>query len=328
MGFFQRQDDSRRNTIFLSVLTIIGSITVAVAGSALAVVLIAAHGVRDPADWLELGVIVTAIALAAICLTILVKRFQFGRRADSMPRRLGATPLPEQHFDPQYRQLSNVVTEMALAAQIPAPAIFVLESELRIDAFAAGLAPEDASITVSRGCLDQLQRAELQAVVAHEFSHIVNDDIAVNLRLACLTAGLSVFWVMGKTLIRWAVRLTPGQGKLPAFLLVSILSSPLLWMGSFGVFFCRLMKAGISRQREYLADASAVQYTRNAVGLIGALTKAKEQQRNSRGRNRLSTELVSHMLFIGKRRGWFAPLATHPRIEKRIDLLRRRFQDA
>ena len=330
MEFFEQQDESRRHTVYLGFMTVVGSVAVAISGGAMAVFLVLMHRKQDPAtidqaDWLQLGTVMAAGALAVICLTVLFRRWQLGRSADAVPRRLGATPIPEDTAGTEYRQLENVVAEIALAAQIPVPKLLVLESESGIDAFAAGLSSQQASITVSRGCLERLDRDELQAVVAHEFSHIVNDDIALNLRFACLTSGLAVFWTTAKWIIKLAVRIPPVRGKLPVLLLSTILTSPLWFMGTVGVLFCRLMKAGIPRQREYLADACAVQYTREVDGLLGALRKAL-QLRPSRSSG-MSSDLVSHMLFVGKRRGWFAPLATHPRIEDRIELIENGFRD-
>lgn len=323
MRFFERQDDSRRNTLFLAAFMVGGSLAVAAAGTAIALFLIASHGTIDRNDYRDVALIVAVGILGIIGLVVIVERIRLGRGADTVPRALGVVPLAADH--PHAARLENVVEEMAIAATLPVPDVFVLENESGIDAFAAGLSPEAASITMSRGCLEKLDRDELSAVVAHEFSHIVNNDVAVNLRLTCLTTGLSTFGSTAKSVIRLAVRIAPGQGKLPAAYFTAILTSPLWFMGVVGSLFCRIMKAGISRQREYLADASAVQYTRQADGLIGALRKAKVARRSNRAFRESGRELVSHMLFVGKRRGWFAPFATHPRIDKRIELVRSGF---
>ena len=323
MRFFERQDDSRRNTLFLAVFMVLGSLAVAAAGTVIALFLIAAHGAFSRDDFHDVATIVAAGILGIIALVVIIERIRLGRGADTVPRALGAVPLATHHLNAA--QLDNVVEEMAIAAMLPKPLVFVLEAEPGIDAFAAGLSPEAASITVSRGCLEKLDRDELSAVIAHEFSHIVNNDVAVNLRLTCLTTGLSTFSSTAKSIIRLALRIAPGQGKLPAAYFAAIMTSPLWFMGVVGSLFCRIMKAGISRQREYLADASAVQYTRQANGLIGALRKAKGARRSSRAFRESGRELVSHMLFVGKRRGWFAPFATHPRIDKRIELVQSGF---
>ncbi len=328
MRFFERQADARRNTLFLAILMVLGSLAVAGVGTVIAVYLIAAHQAAEPFDYREytdVAVIVAAGILTIIAVVVIVERTRLGRNADVMPLALGAVPLAGTH--PNAARFENVALEMALAATLPVPHLFVLENEKGIDAFAAGLSPEAANITVSRGCLEKLNRDELSAVVAHEFSHIVNDDVAVNLRLSCLTRGLSAFGDTAKSVIKFVIRIAPGKGKLPGAYFAAILTSPLWVMGLTGTLFCRLMKAGISRQREYLADASAVQYTRQTSGLVGALRKARDVQRSRAAFRKSGHELVSHMLFVGRRRGWFAPLATHPRIDKRIEIVESGFRE-
>jgi Zn-dependent protease with chaperone function len=164
-----------------------------------------------------------------------------------------------------------MVEEMALASGIPVPAVFVLDREDGINAFAAGYSIHDAAVVVTRGCLERLDRDELQGVIAHEFSHILNGDMRLNIRMMGVLHGLLLLTIVGRGILRGGAYgrgrggAGPERGHRPGLLLVVV--------GYLGVFFGKLIKAAISRQREYLADAAAVQFTRNPTGLAGALKK-------------------------------------------------------
>jgi len=210
---------------------------------------------------------------------------------------------------------------MSIASGAPVPDIFVLEQEQGINAFAAGLTPADAAIAVTRGALEKLTRAELQGVIAHEFSHILNGNMRLNLRLMGLSFGILILALMGRWLlhsIRFSRRSRSNGGMAAAagigFAFVAI--------GYIGLFCGRLIKAGVSRQREILADASAVQFTRDSDGLAGALKKIGGYTGSLNARN---SEEVAHMLFSRGSRafsGWFA---THPPLDERIRALDPRF---
>jgi len=171
-------------------------------------------------------------------------------------------------------RLVNVVEEIALASGVPVPEIFVLEHEAGINAFAAGMSHSNAAITVTRGALERLDRAELQGVIAHEFSHVLNGDMRLNQQLIGLSFGILVLSLIGRWLLRSARYARPSRGKnsggVAAALAIGI---ALVVIGAIGVFCSRLIKAAVSRQREELADASAVQFTREPQGLAGALKK-------------------------------------------------------
>jgi hypothetical protein len=197
------------------------------------------------------------------------------------------------------------------------PRIYVLPGEAGINAFAAGWSPADAAVAVTEGSLERLNRDELQGVIAHEFSHVVNGDMRLNIRLMGLLFGILVLAIVGRTLLYTGGvgrgRSSKGNNPLP------LVGLALIVAGFVGVFVGRLIKAAVSRQREYLADASAVQFTRQTTGLAGALKKIGGL---SAGSNLASpkSEDVSHMLF-GSGKGFSGMLATHPPIVKRIQAL-------
>jgi len=212
------------------------------------------------------------------------------------------------------------------AANAPMPQVFVLEHESGINAFAAGFTPADAVIAVTRGALDRLNRAELQAVVAHELGHILQGDTRLNLRLMGWLFGIVVLGLVGRQFLRGAARARDRNG-VPLVLLAVLL----LVIGWIGQFFARLIKAGISRQREFLADASAVQYTRDPDGLVGAFLKIAGAPEGGH-LSSLETEEVSHMLFENGL-GLSGFMSTHPPLLARIQALRpgfraARFEDA
>lgn len=258
----------------------------------------------------EILVTVGLGVLAVIGIASLVKISQLKAGGGVVARSLGGTPVDTATRDPRLRRLRNVVEEIAIASGVPVPQIFVLETEPGINAFAAGYAPADAAIAVTRGALEKLNRDELQGVVAHEFSHILNGDMRLNIRLMGLVFGLLVIHLIGRELLRH----TPRREKRGPTL--ALLGFGLLAAGAAGMFFGRLIKARISRQREYLADASAVQFTRQTRGLSGALKKIAGFDLGSNlsdGRG----EEVSHMLFGDgfSLSFWFA---THPPVVDRI----------
>jgi Zn-dependent protease with chaperone function len=215
---------------------------------------------------------------------------------------------PARTDDRLERRLHNVVVEMALAANTRPPAAWVLPRETAINAFAAGWQEEDAVIAVTRGALERLDRAELQGVVAHELSHLVHGDTRLNMRLIGLVWGLRMVFDFGHRLVE-----PDGRGRRSAGVLVG---AALMGAGAFGWVAGRLLQAAVSRQREFLADASAVKYTRQVTGLGGALRKIAEQQ--SRGLDRLHAAAgpLGH-LFLARRTRW-NPWAMHPPLAERI----------
>jgi Zn-dependent protease with chaperone function len=211
------------------------------------------------------------------------------------------------------RRLLNVVEEMAIAAGIPVPQVFVLDLESGINAFAAGSTPHDAAIGVTRGCVEKLTRDELQGVIGHEFSHVLNGDMALNMRMMGIVYGITCLATFGRDLMNPRTR--KGDAGAPLLLPLGFV----VWLiGSLGEVCGQMIKAAVSREREFLADASAVQFTRNPDGIVGALKKIGGW---SVGGDVTvpQAEEISHF-FFGEIR-WRAPgsmLATHPPLEERI----------
>ncbi len=258
--------------------------------------------------------------LAVMGLASLYRAATIARGGGQVARLLGATEISGEGADASQRRLVNVVEEMALAAGLPVPEIYILEQEAGINAFAAGMSPTNAAITVTRGALERLDRAELQGVIAHEFSHVLNGDMRLNQQLMGLSFGILVLSVAGRWLLRSAryTRRDKNGGQAAALLI----GLALVIIGAIGVLCSRLIKAGVARQRERLADASAVQFTREPDGLAGALKKIAGYGARI---DSVDTEEVAHMLFERSSSaftGWFA---THPPLLERIRALEPNF---
>ncbi|WP_305805673.1 M48 family metallopeptidase [Stenotrophomonas sp. YIM B06876] len=311
MNFFEHQAQARRSSTRLVLL-----FAAAVVAILLAVDL--AVAVVTGPDPRMLG-FATVATLAVIGLGSLFRITQLRGGGALVAAQLGGVWVPEDTDDPALRRLRNVVEEIAIASGVPVPKLFVLADEPGINAFAAGYSPADAAIAVTRGAMERLNRDELQGVIAHEFSHILNGDMRLNIRLMGLLFGILMLSVIGKRLLMHmgaGSRLRGGRnaGPLVALLVAGIVG---IVIGSIGVFFGRLIKAAVSRQRELLADASAVQFTRQTQGLAGALKKIGGMAEGSQLQDRAGVEEVSHMLF-GEGRGFSSWFATHPPLVERI----------
>jgi Zn-dependent protease with chaperone function len=324
MDFFERQDKARHSTKLLVVYFALG-VTLLILTIYLVVLLgMTAAGSRlhhqlyeGPAAlplWdapLFLGVALGT--LAVIAAGSLFKTAQLAQGGQAVAEMLGGRRLNPNATDPDERKLLNVVEEMALASGLPVPQVFVLDAEPGINAFAAGHSSSDAAVTVSRGCLKRLTRDELQGVVGHEFSHIQNGDMRLNLRLTGVLFGILCLAVIGRILLQFrGGRSSRDRNALP------LLGLALLLVGWVGVFFGRLIQAAVSRQREFLADASSVQFTRNPDGIAGALRKIGGLACGSKLEAAHADE-VSHMFFAdGVGNAFFSLMETHPPLEDRI----------
>lgn len=312
MNFFERQARARRSTTRLVLL-----FALAVAGIVVAVDL----GVMlvfgsDPA----LLAASTVLALGVIGVGSLYRVASLGGGGESVAQQMGGVPVPEDTTDLHLRRLRNVVEEMSIASGVPVPKIYVMEHEPGINAFAAGYSTSDAVIAVTRGALDRLNRDELQGVVAHEYSHILNGDMRLNIRLIGVLFGILMLGLIGRKILQHGGRVR-GRGAMPV--LVGALIA--LLVGYVGLFFGRMIKAAVSRSREVLADASAVQFTRQTSGLAGALKKIAGLHDGSRLGERAEAEEVSHMLF-GDGTGLSGLFATHPPVLQRIQALEPTFK--
>jgi Zn-dependent protease with chaperone function len=279
---------------------------------------------RAPALWQpQLLAVVSLGTLAVIGLASLYKWSEFSAGGSAVAESVGGRRVDPHTTDLAERRLLNVVEEMALASGVPMPSVFVLDDEPAINAFAAGLTTADAVVAVTRGTLKTLTRDELQGVIGHEFSHILNGDMRLNLRLTSLIFGILVIGLAGRGIL-WSLRSarvnSSRDDKNSGGILVAIgaVGLGLLIIGYVGYFFGRLIQAAVSRQREFLADASAVQYTRNPTGLGGALKKIGGLALGSSLQTSKSAA-IGHFFFAQSFRSNFGGLwATHPPLDERI----------
>jgi len=331
--FFQRQDAARRSTKWLVVMFLLGTLGV-VAGTTLVAYVAAASAQKyrpvddyqrfdhNGADVDEVTVSLFAGAATALLIgggtLFRVAQLRAGGGASVAEGLRGRRVYPDTK-DPVERRLLNVVEEMALASGVPAPPVYLLSEEEGINAFAAGYSPSDAVVAVTRGCAEQLKRDELQGVVAHEFSHILNGDMRLNIRLIGVLYGILLLGLTGRIILRH-MRFSHGSSRKDAKgrLAVAAIAAALVVLGYIGTLIGGLIKAALSRQREYLADASAVQFTRNPGGLAGALKRIGARVGGSR-LNAANAAEASHMYFAaGVWEGLTNLTATHPPLENRI----------
>lgn len=265
---------------------------------------------------------VTVGTLLVVGLASLYKWNEFRGGGSAVAESVGGRRINPHSTHLHERRLLNVVEEMAIAAGLPVPAVYLLDDEPAINAFAAGLTTNDAVVAVTRGTLEKLTRDELQGVVGHEFSHILNGDMRLNMRLSALVFGILVIGLAGRGVLSSfrIVRLRSRDNKNSAGVLVAIAVAGLTLMliGYVGYFFGRLIQAAVSRQREFLADASAIQFTRNPIGLSGALKKIGGFALGSSLASNKSTAL-GHFFFAQGFRSMFGGLwATHPPLQERL----------
>ena len=324
--FFQQQDVARRSTLRLVVL--FGLAVLAIMAS-IELLLAASMGYlgRDPesgaVDWTVVSD--PRLLLVAIVGTLVVvgggslyKIAQLRSGGRVVAEELGGRLVNADTSDPVERRLLNVVEEMAIASGTSTPPVYLMDQEAGINAFAAGLTPEDAVIGVTRGTASTLDRDELQGVIAHEFSHILNGDMRLNIRLIGLLHGILVIGMIGYFVLRMSFytgggRSRDGKSALP----IIALGAGLAAIGFAGTFFGNLIKAAVSRQREFLADASAVQFTRQPEGIAGALKKIGGFVTGSQVKNPNAPE-ASHMFFGRATSGFNAMFSTHPPLGERI----------
>jgi Zn-dependent protease with chaperone function len=320
VDFFQRQEDARRGTRWLVVLFVLAVVAVVAAVNlAVIAILLGSSSAVEPSLFRpEVMATISALTLAIIGAGSVYKIAALSSGGPAVAQLLGGTPLDPNTADPPSRRLLNVVEEMALAAGTSVPTVYLLDREDGINAFAAGLTLDDAVIGVTRGALEILDRDELQGVVGHELSHLLNGDTRLNLRLMGFLHGILVIGLIGYWILRsfrggWSSgRKKSGAG------VVLLFGLALLVIGYVGVFFGRLIKSAVSRQREFLADAAAAQFTRDPLGLAGALRKIGGLGVGSRLASP-NAEQASHLFFgngIGER--LFAWLETHPPLAERI----------
>lgn len=336
--FFDRQAAAKSRTgllVFYFCLAIIG-IVASIYMVVMMVFIVSQKGAGDRgafALW-DPGILagVSALVVLTVAGGSAYKTASLAAGGEVVALELGGRLLNPQTTDRAERRLLNVIEEMALASGVPVPPVYVMDQEQGINAFAAGMSPGDAVIGVTAGALRHLSRDELQGVLGHEFSHILNGDMRLNLRLMGLLAGILLLSTIGYIMFRIAAESGPShrsrsddeEKKADPRIAIILLGLALVVIGWVGVFFGRLIKAAIARQRERLADASAVQFTRNPSGLAGALKKIGGLAAGSKITNPHAEE-ASHMFFEEGISTLTNLLATHPPLIERIRLLEPQF---
>ncbi len=338
MDFFERQDEARRRTRWLIVYFIVA--VVFIIGALYGVLLLLAPHLplqrllsEDSAYWhpalfWQTGFVTLTIIVGAMLLKVVELRSGGG----AVVRSLGGTKVDPDTRNAKERQLMNVVEEMAIASGTPVPEVYILKGEMGLNAFAAGHSPNDAAVAVTQGLLDNLTREELQGVVAHEFSHILNGDMRLNVRLIGILFGILAIAVIGRSLLRVMFysgmrgnsRRGGKEGGGAALVLLLIAAGfAIMAIGYIGVFFGRLIQSAVSRQREFLADSAAVQFTRNPDGIANALKRIGSTVGGSRMASAHAEE-TAHLFFASGLKGLnnlSSLFATHPPLDVRIRAL-------
>ena len=316
MDFYSRQAAARSQTRWLVISFLASLLAVALA---LDLVLFTALGtarsngvLTGPMQYAAANpgraVFTTLLVVAVLGLASLYKSLELRGGGGVVARALGGVRIGRDTTDIKRKRLHNVVEEMAIASGVPMPEIYVLEQEAGINAFAAGHTPANAAVSVTQGALDNLNRDQLQGVVAHEFSHILNGDMRLNIQLMGWVFGLFVVALIGRTILQFCPRGRRGANGLVAVGLAVMV------LGYVGLIFGRLLQAAVSRQRERLADASGVQFTRNPEGLKDALIKIATLPEGSQ-LTAADAEQAAHMFFA---EGMSRLFATHPPLLERI----------
>ena len=329
MDFFQNQETARRKTGLLIVYFVVAVVLIILLSYAIVAGALLLAGPREGPqlhsvlDLWDPGLF-AAVSLGTLALIgggSLYRVASLAGGGHNVAEMMGGRPLASQTTDPDERKILNVVEEMAIASGTPVPPVYLLEHEDGINAFAAGYTPGDAVIGVTRGCIRNLTRDELQGVIAHEFSHILNGDMRLNIRLIGVLYGILLISMTGWIIFRSTANANQyddrRDGERRGTNPWPLVGLALYVLGYIGVFFGNLIKAAVSRQREFLADASAVQFTRNPDGIAGALKKIGALAEGSRVRNPEAQE-ASHLFFgdaVGHLLGIFA---THPPLVERI----------
>ncbi len=327
MNFFDAQDRARRATkwlvvvYFVATLLIVAGVTLIV-GFAFGIFSNDAYAGSDASSLLTTTAVITTLFIFGASL---YKTSVLSAGGGRVAAAMGGTLVPADVSDPLRRQLRNVVEEMAIASGVPVPEIYVLEEEGGINAFAAGYTPGDAAVAVTRGTLELLNRDELQGVIAHEFSHIMNGDMRLNIRMMGVLFGILALSLIGRMITRGGLHVSLVSRRDRGAPVILIIGLGLAILGAIGMFFARMIKAAVSRQREFLADASAVQFTRQSAGIANALKKIGGYSEASY-LQAADPEEVSHMLF-GSGSRLLGLFATHPPLTERIKALDPNFDE-
>ncbi len=324
MDFFEHQQQARRHTALMVLMFVAAVVAIVLAINVVGgcIFLYATDQALFPPGRAFAAVprmayvATTVVVLAAIAWGSISRMMELSSGGAAVAELLGAQRIKRDSQQPLERRLLNIVEEMALASGISVPQVYVMDEPRSINAFAAGYSPNEAAVTVTRGAMEQLNRDELQGVIGHEFSHILNGDMRLNIRLMGVIAGIVIIGAFGEFLMRVGSgkNSDKNEGNLPM-----LFAGLVIWLiGLIGVFAGRVIKAAISREREFLADASSVQFTRNPEGIAGALFKIGQGTSLIGAQH---AEEVSHMCIGSATVDFFEfdILLTHPPIDERID---------
>jgi len=325
MNFFESQAHARSNTFKLVWLFALAVISLIILTDLLVLTVLGfssnipyGSSAAPNTDW-TIFVVVSLGVGSVVMLGSLYKTMALSSGGKAVAEELNGQLIPQNTDDLKLRRVLNVVEEMAIASGTPPPPVYLLANEQGINAFAAGFTPLDAIIGITQGAVDHLSRDQLQGVIAHEFSHIFNGDMRLNIRLMGILSGIEIIGMAGYYLMRsmnssvGSYRSSKKDGSQ-----LFILAIGLMVIGFAGAFFAGLIKSAVSRQREFLADASAVQFTRNPDGIAGALKRIGGLEFGSNIENARAAE-VSHAFFAQGVTGFMQALsATHPPLEERI----------
>ncbi len=326
MNFFESQDRVRINTLQLVFLFTLAVVTLVIMTNLLVMTVfgyINSEQLQDGGtllqrmDWQTFAAVSAGVGVVVLAGS-LYKIMALSAGGKTVAEALGGKLIPQNTDDLKQRKLLNVVEEMAIASGTPAPPVYMLSDEPSINAFAAGFSPRDAVIGVTQGTIDHLSRNQLQGVIAHEFSHIFNGDMRLNIRLMGVLNGILIIGIIGYYILYSTAFSRRGRSSNKGSGGIMALAIGLMVIGFAGTFFGGLIKAAVSRQREYLADASAVQFTRNPDGIAGALKRIGGLEFGSKVENPGAPE-VSHAFFAQGISGFMQSLsAAHPPLAKRI----------
>lgn len=331
MDFFREQDIARRNTRLLTVLfsvavlVLIGLTNLLVAGTLFVHEFNTQPGqpltletLANSTNW-RLFLSIGAVISTVIAVVVLYNWLRFARGGRHVAEALGARPALTSTIDPYERRAQNIVQEIALAANMPVPPLYILDEERGINAFAAGVSPGDAVVAITRGAMVQLTRDELQGVIGHEFSHILNGDMRLSIRLAAMLRGITFIGDVGALLLHSSTRrrIHSRRSKDDGRAVAVVLGLGLYLIGLLGGLMAGLIKSAISQQKEYLADASAVQFTRDPDGIGNALKVIGGYTPGTLVHSARAEEL-SHLFFGQVKHRLWSLFATHPPLNERI----------
>jgi len=328
LNFFEHQQLARRNSRVMVLLFGLSVIAIVIAVNMVVAVIYAIADAPESAVPTLASVprsvwaISTVVTLGIIFVVSLVNIVGLAGGGAKVAKMMGARAVAANSQDPLERRLLNIVEEMSLASGVRLPQVYIMDGEKAINAFAAGWSVSGAVVCVTRGTLERLSRDELQGVIGHEFSHILNGDMGLNIRMIGVLAGIVAIGSIGGFVMRNAFEADDVRAAIPIF----VVGLAIFIVGYTGLFFARLIKASVSRQREFLADASSVQFTRNPDGIAGALDQIRASGAGTLIQGRYAEEM-SHMFFGQSVKMKLAGLfQTHPPLEERIRRVHPGFQ--